>query len=285
MSSEYPRPVKNWLAVLVALALSASGVFAQTKLLPESHPQRVFGGGAQSIRVALKNEADRTAEFAVRLRLLQTTSATTAQLSDVPWKQFQVLTGQTILESAMVNIPAVKAVTRFVIQWVTGSNQVFGVSEVLVYPTNLFARFKILAGAEPLGVFDPGNDLKPLLRAQEMEFQDLVEDGADKFHGRLAVFGPFTSRQPICDTLIDDIRALAKRGVAVVWLQPPPDSRTPLKPSFYTVRVGNGAVVVAQGELVSRLAEGPEAQLNLIRLAEAALHPEPLDLPESQNPN
>jgi len=51
------------------------------------------------------------------------------------------------------------------------------------------------------------------------------------------------------------------------------------------VRVGDGAVVVAQGDLVSRLAERPEAQLNLIRLAEMALHPEPLDLPETRNAN
>jgi hypothetical protein len=162
---------------------------------------------------------------------------------------------------------------------------VLGLTEVLVYPTNLLAQLRTLAGGEPLGVFDPGNELKPLLRTQSVEFQDLVEDGTDKFHGKLAVFGPFASKQQMRENLADDIRALAKRGVAVVWLQPHSKPHAPLKPSFYTVRANAAAVVVAQAGMVLRLADNPEAQLNLIRLAELALRPEPLDLPESQNPN
>jgi hypothetical protein len=115
--------------------------------------------------------------------------------------------------------------------------------------------------------------------------QDLLEDGTDKFHGKLAVLGPFASKRQMRESLTDDIRALAKRGVAVVWLQPHSKPHAPLKPSFYTVRANAAAVVVAQAGMVLRLADNPEAQLNLIRLAELALRPEPLDLPEFQNPN
>jgi hypothetical protein len=255
------------------------------KLLPEPQPQCVFGGGMQSIRSAWRNKTDQPVKSIVRWRLHQATSATTAFSGDILWKQLQVLSGQTVVESAVIAFPAVEAETKFLIQWLGDGGHVLGVTEVLVYPTNLLAQFKTLAGGEPLGVFDPGHELKPLLRTQSVEFQDLVEDGTDKFHGKLAVFGPFASKQQMRENLADDIRALAKRGVAVVWLQPHSKPHAPLKPSFYTVRANAAAVVVAQAGMVLRLADNPEAQLNLIRLAELALRPEPLDLPESQNPN
>lgn len=245
----------------------------------------VFAGPNRQIKITLRNPANQLVAVNLRPRVYQTAVTTAAQLYERPAKFASVLPGQTVLETASLDFPTVRAVTSFVVQWLDDSNSILGKTEVLVYPTNLLAQFKTLAGGEPPGVFDPGNELQPLLRAQSVEFQDLIEDGTDKFHGKLAVFGPFASRQQMRESLAEDIRALAKRGVAVVWLQPPPGPRAPLKPSFYTVRVGDGAVVVAQGELVSRLAESPEAQLNLIRLAEAALRPEPLDLPEPQNSN
>ena len=155
-------------------------------------------------------------------------------------------------------------------------------TEMLVYPTNLLAELSALAGNATLGVFDPNDELKPILRTLAIAFQDLVQDGTEKFHGTLAVFGPFASPDQTRAGLGRDIRALAKRGVAVVWLQPPLVTHAPLKPSFYTVRDRVGTVVVGQGDLVSNLKDRPEAQLNLLRLAETALHPTALDLPDAE---
>ncbi len=76
------------------------------------------------------------------------------------------------------------------------------------------------------------------------------------------------------------IKALAAKGVALLWIQPLPDKRPQLKPSFYTVQEGKGAVVVVQAGMVARLADEPQAQLNLIELARLALHPAPPRLPE-----
>ena len=273
---------------LVALLCLGSGSLARSalpKLLPDPQPQRVFSGGLRQIHAFWRNDGVERVDCSLRLQLCQAASTTVASMGGQPAKPLVVLPGQTIVETNAVSFPAVKAATRFLIQWVERTNKVFGTTEVLVYPRNLLAQLKTLAGGEPLGVFDPVNELKPLLRAQSVAYQDLLEDGTDKFHGRLAILGPFASKQQMRERLADDIRALAKRSVAVVWLQPSPDPRAPLKPSFYTVRVGEGTVVVAQAEMVSRLAENPEAQLNLIRLAEAALRPEPLDLPEPRNSN
>ncbi len=258
---------------------------AQLNVLSGNNVQSVFSGIGRQIVVSLSNSSVCPVEVKARTRLFQTSSATAALVVEAPWKNFQILPGQSIAESVNLDFPAVKAETRFVIQWIEGASNVVGRTEVFVYPTNLLARLKTLAGDEPVGVFDPANQLKPLLGSMAVEFQDLIEDGTDKLRGKLAIFGPFKSKSQMRASLKDDVRVLAKRGVAVVWLLPPPEKHVPLKPSFYTVRDDAGAVVVVAHDVVTQLAERPEAQLNLLRLAEEALHPTPLSLPETETSN
>jgi hypothetical protein len=74
---------------------------------------------------------------------------------------------------------------------------------------------------------------------------------------------------------------LAKKGAAVVWIQPPPEKRDKLTPSFYSVPESTNAVVVVQPELVANLPDNPQAQLNLIYFCKLALQPEPFRLPKS----
>ena len=277
--------MKQLLLFLAMALISVVEVVAQLEVVGSGESQRCFGGGDRMVSVLISNRSDKVLSLEALMRLVQTSSATAIRLSEAPWKKLEVSPKQTVVERALISIPVVGAETRFLVQWWEGTNKVFGTTEVLVYPTNLLAQFKVLAGEAAMGVFDPANQLKPLLRTLAVEFQDLIEDGTDKFRGKLAIFGPFGSKEQIRESLADDIRALAKRGVAVVWLQPLSESRSSLKASFYTVRMGNGSVVVAQGEMVLRLSENPQAQLNLIRLAEMALHPEPLNLPETRNAN
>lgn len=245
----------------------------------------VFAGEARPIAISLHNRSPQPHAANLRVRVHQASSATAAPLYERTWKTLTVLPGQTLLETAALDFPAVRAETTFLIQWLNGTNTVLGKTEVRVFPTNLLARLKTLAGDSPLGVFDPADQLKPLLRPLAVDFQDLAENGADNFIGRLAVFGPFATKSQPRARLAVDIRKLAKRGVAVVWLVPPAASRGPLCPSFYPVRAGDGAVVVAQSCLVEHLAESPEAQLNLLQLAELALHPVAFDLPETATSN
>ena len=55
--------------------------------------------------------------------------------------------------------------------------------------------------------------------------------------------------------------------------------RDQLTPTFYSVIENTNAVVIAQPEMVSGLAENPQAQLNLISFCQMALRPELLRLP------
>ena len=151
--------------------------------MPGKETPRVFAGAARNVPLVWHNDGDKIWTGEISARIFQTSSATAVQLGEVPWKKLSVLPGQTVLESAPLDFPAVKAETKFLVQWIENTNHVLGKTEVLVYPTNLLAELKPLAGDEPPGVFDPQNQLKPLLKRLKLEFSDLENSGLEYFSG------------------------------------------------------------------------------------------------------
>lgn len=270
----------NTLILLVVAWGWAETAAAQLQLAPEQHPQRVFAGDGRNISVIFHSIDDKVVEAGLHTRLLQVSSATAIPLDETAWKTLRVLPGQRIIESATLNFPQVKAETRFLVQWLESTNKIIGKTEVLVYPTNLLMDLKPLAGEKPVGLLDPQNQLKPLLKKLDLEFEDLENTGLGSFSGKLTIVGPFNSRKQMPEGLAERIAAFARKGGAVVWIQPPPVHERKLTPTFYTVPHGDGAVVVAQARLVSVLADNPTAQLNLVNLAEYAVRHEPTRLPE-----
>ncbi len=275
--------ISTWFVIAGCGPVAAS---TQLVVLPHREPQQVFTGEARAISVVWQNAGDEATEAELRTRLFQATSATAVQLGEAPWKRLEVLPGQTVIESATLAFPAVKAETRFLVQWLAGTNTVLGTTDVLVYPTNLLAELQTLAGAEPVGVFDPDNQLKPLLKALAVDMLDLENSGIEDFAGNLAIFGPFKSKAQVRRDLARQIESLARKGAGVVWLQPPPEIKPPParrespQPSFYTVPFGKGAVVVVQADMVAQLATSPQAQLNLIHFARLARNPAAPALPD-----
>lgn len=253
--------------------------FAQLQLVPDKEPQQVFAGDARQIALVWHTGGDPIFAGEIRARILQTSSATAVQVSEAPWKKLQLLPLQTVLESAQLDFPAVKAETKFLVQWLENTNHIIGKTEVLVYPTNLVAELKPLAGGEALGVFDPLNQLKPLLKNLKLDFTDLENADLEIFSGRLAIIGPFQSQAQMRDGLANQIKLLAKKGAAIVWIRPPPEKRDKLSPSFYSVLESTDAVVVVQPELVANLPDNPQSQLNLIYFCQLALNPQPPVLP------
>lgn len=244
----------------------------------------MFAGNQRQIEVTCRNAGKEPARAQVHTRLYQATSATAVSLGESPWKELTILPGQTVLESATLDFPTVKAETQFLVKWVEGTNKVIGTTEVLVYPTNLLSELKTIAGEEPLGVFDPNNQLKPLLKSAAVEFSDLEETGVEVYRGKLVIAGPFQNTKQVPETLAAQLKFLAEKGIAVVWLQPPPDKKSALTPSYYVVAeatVPQGIRVQALGGRAQALSENPQAQLNLIYLSRLALRPEPLRLPFS----
>jgi hypothetical protein len=274
----YTRLCASIVSVIPWLGLSAAR--GQFEVASQETPVITFSGTNRSLPVTVHNPGSASIAAEVRTRLYQASTATAAPFREAPWKALEVLPGQTVLESAALSFPMVRAETQFVVQWVGASNKVLGVSEVLVYPPDLLKDLKPLAGSEAVGIFDPQDQLKPLVKTAGVDFLDLEDTGLEHFTGSLAIIGPFQSKSQMRAGLGGDVKGLAARGVGVVWIQPPSEPHARLKPSFYTVPEGKGAVVVVQAALVANLKENPGAQLNLIECSRLAVHPEPFRLPE-----
>lgn len=253
------------------------------RAVQEQEPQIVFTGLDKRVSVTLANSGDEMASADLRIHLLQTSSSTAMPVGETFWKKLQVLPGQTVLEQAALDFPNVKAETKFLVQWIAGTNQVLGTTEVMVYPTNLLAELNSLAGEElPVGVFDPNNILKPLLKTLSVEFEDMEDCGVTSFRGKLAIIGPFNSPEQTPSDMTERVEKLVRHGAGVVWIQPPQAPRAKLKPSFETLPIGNGTVIIVQPELTADLANSPQAQLNLIELCRLARESAP---PRLSDPN
>lgn len=275
-----------WFLGLLGCCLAAAD--DRLQLLPAENPPCVFGGNTQKLTFLLYNAAKENFNSQIHARILQTSSALAVPFGEMCWKTIQVLPRQTVLESAQLNPPAVKAETEFIIQWLDRTNHLIGAMPVFVYPTNLFEVLRPLLSRTNFGIFDPGNQMRPLLEAQGISFVDLGEINLENFSGRLAVIGPFPSNASVPQRLADQIKVLAKKNIAVVWIQPP-ELQQPLTtldwerekilPSFYCVRKCQTAVVVVQPELVADLSENPRSQIALIYFCKLALNPQPAILP------
>lgn len=251
---------------------------AQLEIMASGPPESFFSGAAREVPVTIHNPVNHSVEGKIRVALYQATSDTAVLLAEKPWKKLQVLPGQTVIETTRVDFPDVRAETAFIVQWIEGTNRVMGRKMVRVFPTNLLEELKPLAGGLPMGIYDPSNQLKPLLRGANLAYQSLEDSPMNDFAGTLAVL----------DTGADDglarvARTLAKKGHAIVWIQPPGPDSDELRPSFYTILEKNGALVSAQAELVASLAENPQSQLHLIALCRQAVHPAPPAWPDQSN--
>jgi hypothetical protein len=262
------------LAVVISCSSSA-----ELELVAEKQPQQVFGGSNCNVECVWRNEDGKPVFAEIATRILQASSGTTMPISVVPWKSLEVLSGQTVIENALVAFPAVEAETPFVVQWIERNGRVLGKTTVLVYPTNLLSRLSILGGGQPMGLLDPEKHFKALFTALSEKAADLQNLGGDRFEGKLAIVGPVSAKAEIGTDLYRNVKVLASKGVAVVWVQSPPANRDLLKPSFYFAKEGKGTVLAVQSYLVDDFAHRPQSQLNLIELARLAVHPELLTWP------
>jgi hypothetical protein len=263
------------------MALGSAWASAAPQLqLVAGEPQAVFGGSNRIIHFCWRNAGDTVNETQIQSRMMQLTSATAVGVGEAARKKLQVLPGQTVLESAALDFPPVRAKTRFLVQWVDGESNVLGATEVCAYPTNLLAELGVLMAHDEaaLGVYDPENVLKPLLKNLNVRFVDLENMVAENFRGRLAIIGAFDSKKSLVTT---QIKTLAENGVAVVWAHRAadnPECDEP-QPSFYSVPATRVATMIVQPATVAGLAENPISQLNLIFFCKLALHPQPPILP------
>ena len=266
------------VAVFVPCAL-----VGQLQMLTNDSPTVVFGGGQRRLNLHVRNSTDQPSEADVSFQLVQASSSlATPRGAFEPWKKLRVLPGQTVVESAVVTIPEVRAATRFLVLWSDADRRRLGTTEVEAYPATLLSELRPLAGGKPVGVFDPLNQLKPLLRELKIETEDLEKRDLEFFDGPLAILGPFASAGQMPFNLANSVRERAQAGTAIVWIQPPagPDEPRADQPKNYLFGAGRSAVFVAHSDAIAGLDQNPQAQLNLVRFARLALKVDHLELPK-----
>lgn len=246
---------------LCLLPLMAS---AQLEIVPPEQPITVFAGRPSRINVMIRNVTDKSQETNIRTRQFQAASSIMTPLGEEqPWKKLNVLPRQTIVETMELALPEVKVPTRFQIQWIG-----IGKTELVGYPSTQLKRLQLLAGDDlPLGVFDPDNKLKPVLRQAEVKFVDFEYEARDC---RLILVW-WGAR-----TLPESVLKRVKTGLSVVWIRPEKS------PAAFVLRHEAGVVVIVPQSGMTKLAETPLPQLNLIRYAELALQPDLIQLPEDR---
>jgi hypothetical protein len=272
-----------FVAVTICLLAAAPNIAAQLQIISRDTPQTLFPGEACPVAVIFHNAEDHRVIVKLSTQLYQASSATAAPLGRPrAWKALEILAGQTILETNPLAFPSVAHATRFIIQWLDATNRVLGISEVMVYPTNLLDALRPLANKKPLGVFDPQNQIKPLLTSSGLVFQDLEEQGIDNFSGRLAIIGPTSADAPRPEELAEEITDLARAGAAVVWIKAEAACGPVLEPALYNLRVGQGAISIVRSRALLNLTTSPLAQLNFVRAAQLAIKPDLLSLNNPQ---
>ena len=261
------------------MALGQASAEAAQLQLVASEPQAVFAGSNQLVNLCWRNAGNAVNETDIQSRMMQLTSATAVQVGQVPWKKLRVLGGQTVLESATMDFPPVRAKTRFMVEWLDGSSNVLGSTELFAYPTNLLAELGNLTGHDEnaLGVYDPNNELKPLLKNLQVGFVDLENTVAENFRGKLAIIGAFGSKPGAKSLVTNQIKTLGAHGVAVVWVTPAKSDAISdsdnIRPWFHLVPQNQTATVVVQPAMLDDLAGNPRAQLSLIYFCKLALRP------------
>jgi hypothetical protein len=268
------------LFTLVASPLAARG---QLEWIPNETPQAVFAGKERQLKLTIRNPADKPVELQIRMRLLQLSSGSAMPVEDArSWKTLKLLPGQTVLEHAVMDFPAVKARTLFEIRWADAKDRSLGQTAVEVYPDDLLKQLATLTEQKPVGLIDPDSQVKPLLKRAEIGFEDLEPGTAiEKFDGSLIVVFTRSPKKPQTPHLSERIIARVKEGIAVVWIEWEFTPCRTLQPLAYSLRAGRGTMFFAQASTVADLANSPQSQLNLIHFAEIALIPGTLQLPET----
>ncbi len=277
-----PSAVYRTCCVLIAILLSSSSGLAEIRISPfKAAPLFAFPGG-DTIEVVLSTSASNSFEGNVQIRVYQCSSATIMPIGPLKaWKKIELPSGQRTIETVAIDYPSVSSETIFQVHFFDDAKTVVGRITVHVLPRDLLKQLSTLCGKNPVGIYDPENQLKPMLGKLEVEFEDLEDDARfDSFHGNLLLAGPFSSSEKISDNLRGRISTKAKESCSVVWMLPP-QLQVPFDSVF--VLKANGSEVVLHDTAFKDLAHSASAQFTLLRSAQLALDPDKLSLSHNRS--
>ena len=256
--------------LIIHLAIAAVALPADITLQPLGFA--VFGGGQRSIPFTVSNVTQQPIDRELTLQLLQATSTTIAPVQTIErWKRLVLLPKQSLNEQAAIEIPNVRASTRFLLR-LAADQSVIGNVDVWAYPSNLLTELTESLAGEPIVLCDTPDEWKTVLNAAGVPFREVAFDRLAFAQSKLAVVG-FHQRQ------VRDIKnALRKPNAAhgVIILRSRPMPEAAVLPSYYPSHIGSTRIVFAMPEIVTNLSSDPWAQLRFVQMAKLATGSEDL---------
>ena len=261
--------MRSLLAALLLTALPLP-LAAQLTVSAEAGTQVVFAGEPAAITVLIGNGGPAAVKGPVFTRLFQLSSATKIPLGEKqPWKELEVLAGQTVSEKLELTFPALAEPALYRVEFATAAGDPLGALPVRACPRNVLQTLARWSGERPVGVLDAGGKLGDLLKKNGLTTADLTGENAADFHGPLAILRSADGTAADKERLRTIAATLAQHGVPVLWLQPAPAGT-----ERETRTVGKGASVC---ELAlrdfDRLENSAAAQMRLLESARFLLFP------------
>ncbi len=258
---------------------SARLAVAQLTVSTDAAVQTVFSGEPAAVTVFVSNAGREPVKDAVSTRIFQLVSAAKMPLGEKqPWKEIEVLAGQTVREKIELTFPPLAEPALYRVECAGAKGGPLGGVTVRACPRMLLQTLTRLSGGQPVGVGDAGGQLAAVLKKSDVPLADLAGEAAADFHGSLALLRSADATPAESARLRALAATLAKRGVAVLWLQPAPAGA-----ERETRSTGRGGTVCELAlRAFDRLENSAEAQLRIVESVRYLLTPahEPSGQPE-----
>lgn len=214
--------MRTLIAVLFFVVCPMSLV-AQLTVRAEVEMSVVFSGEPATIALLVGNAGREAVKGVVSTRIFQLSSATKIPLGEKqPWKELEVLAGQTVREKLELTFPALTEPAFYRIEITGAGGDPLGAVPAQACPRNMLQTLARWSGTRPLGVRDAGGKLEDLLKKNGVVTADLTGESAADFRGPLAILRNADAAAAEKERLRGIAATLAQRGVAVLWLQPAP---------------------------------------------------------------
>ena len=261
--------MRTLIAVLFFVVCPMSLV-AQLTVRAEAEMPVVFSGEPAAIAVLLGNGGREAVKGVVSTRIFQLSSATKTPLGEKqPWKELEVLAGQTVRETLELTFPVLAEPALYRIEMASAAGDPLGAVPVRACPRNALQTLARWSGGRPLGVLDAGGKLDDLLKKNGVGTADLTGESAADFRGPLAILRSADGTAAERERLRGHADTLVKRGAAVLWLQPAPGG---VERETRTVGKGGTVCELALREF-DRLDGSASAQMRLLESAHFLLFP------------
>jgi hypothetical protein len=267
--------------VLVAVLPGTSAALAEINVASVQATPVVAFSGESVLDVVVSNSASKSFAGNIQVRLYECSSATIMPVGPAKaWKKIEAPSGKRTIETVAVDYPSVSSETIFQLRFFDETRNVVGKMTVRILPTDLLKQLSTLSGTNQLGIYDPENQLKPVLSRLQVAFEDLEDDGRfDGFHGNVLLAGPFSASAKITESLQRRISAKAKASCSVIWMLPP-HVQGPFASVF--MRKKSGSEAILRDAAFKDLAHSASAQFDLLRSVQFSLYPDKSPLSHNQ---